>query len=75
MSRWHTYKGSMSIKALQQLPDRTRIGGQSEEAPRNPNRNSSTSSQKGPESWLRLAEKKGGAGTSSNASDNSCSTT
>eukprot|EP00965_Chrysotila_dentata_P059953 1989002-Pleurochrysis_carterae.AAC.1 len=43
------------------------IGGQPEEAPHN--WNLSMSSRKSPESWFRPAEKKRGAGTSSNASD------
>eukprot|EP00965_Chrysotila_dentata_P138684 4587342-Pleurochrysis_carterae.AAC.1 len=55
-----------AVKALQQLPDGTMIsiGGQPEEAPHN--RNLSMSSRKGLESWLRPAEQKRGAGTSSN---------
>eukprot|EP00965_Chrysotila_dentata_P160628 5303866-Pleurochrysis_carterae.AAC.1 len=49
------------------------IGGQPEEVQRS--WNSSTTSQKGLESWLYPAEKRRRAGTSSNTSDNSCSTT
>eukprot|EP00965_Chrysotila_dentata_P105469 3483179-Pleurochrysis_carterae.AAC.1 len=49
------------------------IGRQPEGVPSN--RNLSTSSRKSTESWLCLAEKKRGAGASSNAFDKSCSKT